>query len=414
MTDLLSRRDPNANPPEQPQTQVAPDTTSTWRARIPSTVLHAVFAAGWTAGVGIAVVVAIAVAGWFAADSGSVSDAVRVGGLGWLVANGSGLHVASASIGLLPLGAFLVIGAMLHRAGRWVGSRADPANWSELALGALTLAAAYAALVAVVATATRSDAADLSLLRAVAVAFALSLLMSGLGVFAGAGRLRDLGALMPEEVRAAGTGGIAGGLALVAASGALFTVALARHFSTAVTLADGMHAGLVGGAIATLIGLALVPNAVLFAGAFLAGPGFAVGTGTVVAPGEVSTGPLPGFPLLAAVPRTAGSPWLEVALLLVPVLAGAGAGVLAVRRFPVSTISGAAVRGASAGLVAGAGFGLLTLLSAGSVGPGRMQHLGPGASVLLVYVLACSIGGAVATAGSRWVVTSRSSDDSVS
>jgi Family of unknown function (DUF6350) len=377
-------------------------------------VLHGVVAAAWTAGVGIAVAVAVAVAGWLAADSGSFSDALRIGGLGWLVANGSGLHVASTSIGLLPLGALVVIGAMLYRAGRWVGGRADAPSWSELAQGALTLATGYAVLAAVVATATGSDTAHAGLLRAVALSFSLSLLTGGAGVLQGSRRLRDLGTLLPEAVRAAGTGGIAGALGLVTASGALFTLALARHWSTAVTLADGMHAGLVGGAIATLIGVALVPNAVLFAGAFLAGPGFAVGTGTVVAPGEVSTGPLPGFPLLAAVPRAAGSPWLEVALLLVPVVAGAGAGLLAVRRYPVPTVSSAAIRGSSAGLVAGAGFGVMTLLSAGSVGPGRMQHVGPGASVLVAYVLTCSVGGAVAAAANRWFWSTRASSESVS
>jgi uncharacterized protein DUF6350 len=412
MTDLLSR--PNSSPPPDQSAPGRDETTSRWRAKVPSTVFLGVVAASWTAVVGIAVVVAVAVAGWFAAGSGSFSDALRIGGLGWLVANGSGMHVGSTSIGLLPLGALLVVGAMLYRAGRWIGSRADPANWSELAQGALSLATAYAALVAAVATATRSDSAHVGLLRVVALTLALSLVTGGLGVLQGAERLSDFGALIPKEVRAAGTGGIAGALALVAASGAVFTVALARHFSTAVTLADGMHAGLVGGGIATLIGLALVPNAVLFAGAFLAGPGFAVGTGTVVAPGEVSTGPLPGFPLLAAVPRAAGSPWIEVALLLVPVLAGAGAGLLAVRRYPVPTVFSAAIRGSSAGLVAGAGFGVMTLVSAGSVGPGRMQHVGPGASVLLVYVLTCSIGGAVAAAANRWFWSTRVSDESVS
>jgi hypothetical protein len=403
MTDLLSR-------PVTPTADPAPPRRS--NASLPA--LYGLAAAVWTAAIGLITLVAVSVGGWFAADSGTFGDAIRVGGLAWLVGNGSGLELRSASLTLMPLGALLSLGWMVHRAGRWVGSRVVDPTWPELAVATAAISIGYAASAAVVATAANSTAAHVSLPRAVAATFLLGVLFGGLGTLRGAGRLGDLGALLPEEARAAGAGGVAGGLALVAASAALLTASLVLHFSTAVTLAEGMHAGLVGGAIATLISLALVPNGMLFAGAFLAGPGFAVGSGTVIAPGDVSTGPLPGFPLLAAVPRSASTPWLEVVLLLVPVAAGALAGLLAVRRFPVFAIDAAALRGALAGLVAGGGFGLLALLSGGSVGPGRMQEVGPGPSALLVCALACAVGGAIAGAGSRWIQASRASTASVS
>lgn len=403
MTDLLTR-------PVAPTQEPTPSRRSKWRL----IALYGLLVAIWTAAIGLITLIAVSVAGWFAADSGTFGDAIRVGSLAWLVGNGSGLEVRSASLTLVPLGAVLMTAWMLYRAGRWVGSHAVDPAWHELTVGAVAIAIAYAAVAAVVSTTSHSTAAHVSPLRAVAATLALGLVFGGLGTLSGARRLRDLVALLPEEASAAGAGGVAGVLALVAASGVLLTASLALHFSTAVTLAEGMHAGVVGGAIATLIGLALVPNAVLFAGAFMAGPGFAVGSGTVVAPGDVSTGPLPGFPLLAAVPRSAGSPWVEAVLLLVPVVAGAIAGVLAVRRFPVFGIDAAALRGALAGLVGGLVFGILALLSAGSVGPGRMQQVGPGPSVLLVCALACSVGGAVAAAGIRWVQASRDSAGSVS
>jgi hypothetical protein len=408
MTDVLARPDKTG------AVSTTPAPGSRRHPGVASTALRGLLAAGWTAAMGIVLLVAVSVAGWFAADTGSFGDAIRVGGLAWLVGNGGGLELPSVAITLVPLGAVLVVGAVLYRAGRWVGSRAVASSWQELAAGTGSLAAGYAAAAAVVSTATRFPAASVSATRVVACTCLLGVVFGGLGVLSGAARLRDLVALLPEEVRAACTGGLAGVLALTSASAALFTISLVRSFSTAVTLAEKMHAGVVGGAIATLIGLALVPNAVLFAGAFLAGPGFAVGTGTVVAPGDVSTGPLPGFPLLAAVPRSAGSPWLDVMLLLVPVLAGACAGLLAVRRFPVRALGAAATRGALAGVAAGSGFGLLTQLSAGSVGPGRMQQVGPGATVIWVCALACSLGGAVAAAGTRWVRASRASTGSVS
>lgn len=410
MTDLL----PPPVAPAPHAVSVATPKPATRVRRTGSLALFGLAGAAWTAALGLVTLFALAVGGWFAADSGTFGDSMRVGGLAWLVGNGSGLELRSASVTLMPLGAVLGAGWLLHRAGRWVGSHANAPTRSELAVGALTLAGGYAAIAAAVGMATRSTTAYVGPLRAVTVSFLLGVVFGGLGTLRGAGRLRGTVTLLPVEVRAAATGGVAGLLALVAASGALLAASLAVHFSTAVTLAEGMHAGLVGGAIATLIGLALVPNAVFFAGAFATGPGFAVGTGTVVAPGDVSTGPLPGFPLLAAVPRSVGSPWLEVLLLLVPVLAGSVAGLLAVHRFPVCAVDAAAIRGALAGLAAGVTFGLLMLLSAGSVGPGRMQQVGPGPSALLVCALGCAVGGAGAAAGYRWIQTSRTSTASVS
>jgi Family of unknown function (DUF6350) len=115
----------------------------------------------------------------------------------------------------------------------------------------------------------------------------------------------------------------------------------------------------------------------------------------------VSTDALPGFPLLAAIPRTSGSGWIDVGLLLLPAVAGALAGVLTVRRLPAATGRAATLRGGLAGLSAGAAFGLLCLLSGGSVGPGRMQSVGPGLMVLLVCALTCLVGGALAAAADR-------------
>lgn len=403
MTDVLSR--PVAAPPAPPPL----------RSNSRRLALYGLLGAAWTAGIGLAALVAVSVAGWFAADTGTFSDAVRIGGLAWLVGNASGLELSAASISLVPLGSVLLVGWLLHRAGRWVGSSAAATStWTDLGVGAGALAGGYAAIATAVCLATSTGAAHAGPVRTVGVTLLLGAGFGGVGTLRGAGRVSDLVALLPVEVRAAGVGGGAGMLALITASGVLFTASLIASYSTAVTLAEGMHAGLVGGAIATLIGLALMPNAVLFAGAFLCGPGFAVGSGTVVAPGNVSTGPMPGFPLLAAVPRSAGSPWLETVLLLVPVAAGAVAGLVAVRRFAVLSVSAAAVRGGLAGLTAGIGFGLLTQLSGGSVGPGRMQDVGPLPTVLLVCALACLAGGAVASAGGSWVRAARAPARSVS
>lgn len=397
MTDVLPR--PVAPPPAAPPAPV--------RLRGGSVALYGVVAAVWTAGIGLLILIAVAVGAWFAADSGTFGDAIRVGGLAWLVGNGSGLQLRDASVTLVPLGAVLVNGWMLARAGRWVGSHASTGSWRGVATGASALAGGYAGMAAIVSFASHLSSASTSLVRSVLGALVLAGVCGAWGVLRETDRLNSVTTRLPELAVSTLAGATGGLLLLLAAGGALLTASLISHFATAVRLAEGMHAGLVGGAIVTLISLALVPNAVVFAGAFLAGPGFAVGTGTVVAPGDVSTGPLPGLPLLAAVPRTPGSPWLEAGLLVLPALAGAAAGLIAVRRAPRTSLSAAGLYGGLAGLTTGVAFGLLALLSAGSVGPGRMTQIGPGASVLLVASLCCAVGGALAAVGSYWLHSDR-------
>jgi uncharacterized membrane protein YedE/YeeE len=90
-------------------------------------------------------------------------------------------------------------------------------------------------------------------------------------------------------------------------------------------------------------------------------------------------------------------------MILVPVLAGAVAGVVALRRDPVFGLDQAALRGALSGLVGGILFGLSTWLATGAIGPGRMQDIGPAVlSTTLVCGLAFLVGGAVAACSLRW------------
>lgn len=395
MADLLSRPAPRV-------TQQAP------RRGQPLAVFGLV-AAGWTAFLGLTACVAVAVGGWFAADSGTFGAAVRIGALSWLVGNGGGLHLNGVTITLMPLGSVGLIAWTLYRGGRWVGDHASDRSWTDLAAGALAIGVGYCALAVVVLAVTQSSDVHADLLRTAGSTLALGLVFGGLGMLRGTARGAELLGLLPEETRAALRGGLGGTAVLMAASAGLATASIVAHFSAAVTLGESLQSGLVGGAVVALIGLALMPNAVLCAGAFLVGPGFAVGSGTVVAPGDVSTGTLPALPLLAGLPRTEGSPWWQFAVLIVPLAAGGIAGSLAVRRYPVCGLGSTAVRGGLAGLVAGLGFGLLTGLSGGAVGPGRMQQVGP---YLLATVVgcaaACLLGGAVTVVANRWLATGRS------
>lgn len=361
--------------------------------------------------IGLVLSVAVAVGAWFAGDTGSFGDAARVGVDGWLVGHGSGVDAGGVSFAAIPLGLLACWAYLVYRAGRWSGASSAVRHGADVLTGAVLLAAGYAGVGMAARAVAGSDAAEVHPVRAGAALALVGLLFGGWGVVRGSDSMTPVLALLPPAVRASLRGAMAGVATMVAASAAVLVVSLLVHFSAAVTLQEGLTSGLVGGIAVTLIGLAAVPNAVLCAGAFVAGPGFVVGTGTTVAPGDVSLGSVPGFPLLAALPATGDQAWWQPVLILVPVVAGAVAGVVAVRHDPAYGIDQVALRGAVSGLTGGVVFGASTWLATGAIGPGRMQDIGPlVVPTTVVCALAFLVGGAVAAGAVRWWQAPRPSD----
>ncbi len=149
-----------------------------------------------------------------------------------------------------------------------------------------------------------------------------------------------------------------------------------------------------------VVQLAYLPNAVIWAVCFSLGPGFAFGASTVVAPTGAVVGPLPAFPLLAALPPGAHGSlpgWAFTAVLAVPYLAGAFGGVLLVRAAVVPASEAAPLWGFMSGLVTGCVTGLLAVFSGGPLGSGRLAAVGPsGWQSALVAVLEVGVAAAVA------------------
>lgn len=356
---------------------------------------------------GLLVAVTIAVGAWFSTDAGSFQGAVRVGALGWLVAHGSGVVVDGVAVTVAPLGGCLVALLVMWRAGRWVAesSRVDDPRLAAGAVG--VFAAVYTAFTGVVTVFAQLPSAHPMTARALLVALVLSSVGAGLGIARGGGHGDSAWSRVPAPVRAVLSGAAAGGCAMLAASAVAFTASMALHLGDAARVMERLDPGLAGGSILTLVGLGLVPNAVLCTGAYLAGPGFAVGSGTTVSATGATVGPLPAVPILAAVPRSGGQWWQE-ALLLTPVLAGALAGVVTARRHPVPGLVLATLRGAAAGVVGGAVFGAASWLATGALGPGAMRDLGPDVLATTgVCAFAFAVGGAVGGAGWHALATRR-------
>lgn len=371
-------------------------------------VASAVIAVGWSAAVGLVACITVSVAVWFAGETGAFEDAIRAGALSWLVGNGSGLVVEGTSLTAVPVGMLAAWAWLLHRGGRWAGGHCAVRGSADLVLGVATLTLGYAAVGGAVAVLSTFEKVGATPTRSIIATASTALLAGGFGVLRGTGHARRLWLASPEEVRAATRGGLTGIAVMLVAGALLTTGSMLVHVSDIVRLFQEQDAGVLGGAVLILVSAAFVPNAVLSAGAFIAGPGFAVGEGTSVAPGEVSLGALPPFPLFGALPQGDGSAWWLSALLVLPVLAGAVGGIVAVHYYPVFGIDHAAMRGGLAGAVGGVGFGALTALASGSIGPGRMQEIGPDAgATMLVSGLAFLLGGGVCAAATRWVGTAR-------
>jgi hypothetical protein len=208
------------------------------------------------------------------------------------------------------------------------------------------------------------------------------------------GPLRRLVATLSIDTRAGASAAAragAGAVTLVlAVSAVTVTARLVFGYADIIRLYEALHTEVVGGIAVTALQLALLPDLVIWAAAWFAGPGFAIGTGSQVSPLGTALGPVPALPLFGAVP-TADLP-LAFAGLLVPVVAGFLAGV-AVRpalnraldgvRLP--TVLGTALAGGAFG---GVLLGLLAWASAGSAGPGRLVDVGPSPWAVGLAVLA--------------------------
>jgi hypothetical protein len=117
----------------------------------------------------------------------------------------------------------------------------------------------------------------------------------------------------------------------------------------------------------------------------------------------VVLGPVPAFPLLAALPDVGPARWWAQALVGVPVLLAAAAAATTLRRYPVPEYPAGAACGAGAGVVGGLLLGLLCSVAGGSVGPGRMADVGADLlSVAPMAMLATGVGGLVGGLVTTW------------
>ena len=317
-----------------------PDTARADAARPRPLVLIATLGGVSAALAPLVVLLAVGVIGWFVTDAGvhgAPRDGMRMGALAWLAGHGSGFTVMGARVTIVPLGVTAMTVWSMWRLGHRVGDAvsghgpdADRISDGErdltVPIAIMTFFAGYAVVAVVVATLAAGTSVDPSVPRVLAWTVVMTALVAAPAIAVGSGRAAIWATFVPVTVRAgaAVAGAVLG--TLLAVSTLAFLVTFAMSLDDAATMTSSLHPSPAEAGLYALVNAAFVPNAALFTGSFLLGPGFAVGGATLVTPGAVVLGPLPVVPLFAALPAV-GTPaaWVGSLMLLPPCVAAVAA-----------------------------------------------------------------------------------------
>ncbi|MCW2796214.1 DUF6350 family protein [Nocardioides sp.] len=365
----------------------------------------------------LVVCLAVGVVGWFLTDAGAHGtprDGLRVGALGWLLAHGSGIHVQGVAVTAVPLGITALCAWAAWRIGHRVGDSVSghgpdadriadgERDWTVPLAAALFTAGYVVMAVATLVVAGRPENA-LDGGRVVVWSILVSGVFGGSAIAVGSGRAAIWAALLPPSVRGAAAACRRILVTWLVVSTVVFVIALGVDFSTAVNVMSQLHTSAGDATLFTALTAMVVPNAVVFSGSYLLGPGFTVGLHTIVSPTAVTIGPLPMFPLLAALPDNGATPGWTGWLMALPLLVAAFAAARSQRRIPTLRWDEGAIRGCAGGVAAGIVFGFLAGVAGGAVGPGRMRDVGPLAFDVLVHAItAFGIGGLLGGLAMTW------------
>lgn len=306
-------------------------------------------------------------------------DAVSVAVAGWLLGNGATVVTPDASVDLTPLDLTVVALLLAYRGGLWAGESGHPLTGTRIGvmLGSTGLTSAAIGGVAAAVLAADGFGVDPGD-AAVQVG-----LVAGAGAAVGVLRTdaawrRDFASRVPTWVLAAGTPVVAALALVLAASAALTTVAIVASFSTVTDTLAQLDPGAAGSFALLALCLAYLPTLLVWVLAVAVGATVSVGASVMVSAASVSTGALPGFPLLGVVPDTVPR-WVPVFGGAALVAAGVVAGFMAHRS--VHRVAGSAGWHAPAtatlsGLAVGLAVAVATWAASGSMGPGDLAVAG--------------------------------------
>ena len=333
----------------------------------------------------------------------SIGDSVVLAGRLWLLAQGGELQLPSGPLVLAPLLLTLGLAWGFSQAGRGIARLRSPMGGGDVARTVAVVAGVHLLLTTVLALAFDAPDARVGLLRTLVGAAVLAVVATGWGLTRESGLVAD--ALDRGTAMAVARGVLAGLLTAVALCAVVVAVALVSDASGYAALS-----GSLGGAGAGAVGLAglavlLLPNAAAAVLGLAAGPGFHVGSGTLVSVHGVTLDAVPALPLLAALPDTQAVPLVAFASQVIPALAGLVAGTT-VGRWLREEDGGSVVAGLNGiltGVLLGVAAGVLVWVAGGSLGDGALAEVGaPPVATGIGIAAQSGIAAAVAAAVSRW------------
>jgi hypothetical protein len=309
-----------------------------------------------------------------APDAGSEqvpwADAGRVAGGLWLLGHG----VPIADLTIVPLG----VGALALFTTYVSAKRSAIASLTAVVTGAGT----YLVVVvgAAAAGGVRGDGLALAAVGALVVGGGAMVL--GTLAQPEAPRIADVAertfGMLPPVLRLGLRAGAVTLAAFTAASAGLVVVWAIAGRTVSDDVLTALAPGWIGAVVLAVAQLALVPNLVLWASAWIAGPGFAVGAGTSFSTRGVVDGPLPALPLLGTLPGPEWSGPLGSASPVVVVLCGALGGWFAWRRLEPSLVRWSDVAWVLGGVTAATGLAtaVLQYWAGGAAGVARLSVIG--------------------------------------
>lgn len=343
---------------------------------------------------------------------------VGVGTSVWLLGHGVPVAVGSFTVTIVPLGVTALALFTCYASAR----RSGLATWPGYGAGV----AAYVLVTLVAALLVHVQ--GLGIARAVVGGAAVSGIGLGAGLLARpeAPAWRELSrpvwTRVPTAMRTGSAAGLLALALLVAVAAAVATLWVVAGRATISDVVRGLGLDAIGGIVLAIAELAFVPNLVVWATAWLTGDGFSVGSGTQFAPDAVVGGPLPAVPMLGALPTpdVAGPATSIVPLVLVGI--GAVVGLYVHRRLRATRWWEVLAATGTAALTLAVLLAVLVAVASGSVGPGRLAHVGAngalvgllaGAAVLLGAVLVAVPGDPLVRSQVRRLVTRapREADD---
>lgn len=344
--------------------------------------------------VGLLVTCAFVASGWLHDRTGSFTGVLNGGVRAWLVSHGSGLVANGVRISTIPLGATLVVIALVFLVTRKVLT--EPLE--DVAPYVAVCAGAYGIIAGLLSLATNHGDYSTDVVRSAIGGFLIAAVGAGLGVAATNGSFDLLWPTDNARARTIVTAAWRGVAALIAPAFAIVILLFALNLTRASDLWASLNPGFFGSLGLAGVCLTVIPNLVLWTASVLLGPGFSLGTDTSVDLTGSHLGAVPGLPILAGLPAPGEFAGWVFLLGLLPLFAGAWAG-WGIRKAEGRELLEHIGLGAAAGAVAGLFCGVVIGFSGGSVGPGRMAVAGPPRlTPALVAIGILALGGAIGAA----------------